>query len=122
MQLSGPTSPDRGKGKAAPGLSDASYMHVTAGSALEPHFPMEWYHPDNEHARSIAEAEGKDPAPARVRVHETLSSAKRAGDWVYPETKKERAKCAVFEDLQKRGYYMGKGLRFGGDFVVYPGE
>lgn len=52
----------------------------------------------------------------------TLSSAAKAGLWRYPENADQRAKCAAFEALREKGYYMGKGLRFGGDFVVYPGE
>jgi tRNA-splicing endonuclease subunit Sen34 len=28
----------------------------------------------------------------------------------------------VFEDLWKRSYFLGGGLRFGGDYLVYPGK
>jgi len=28
----------------------------------------------------------------------------------------------VFEDLWRKGYFMGGGLRFGGDFLIYPGD
>jgi tRNA-splicing endonuclease subunit Sen34 len=55
-------------------------------------------------------------------AYDTLSSAAVAGLWRYPETADERARCAAFEALKEKNYYMGKGLRFGGDFVVYPGE
>lgn len=53
---------------------------------------------------------------------QTLSAAKRAGLWVYPSNVEQRAKCAAFESLREKGYYMSKGLRFGGDLVVYPGR
>ena len=53
---------------------------------------------------------------------DSLSSAANAGLWRYPSNADQRARCAVFEALRAKGYYMGKGLRFGGDFVVYPGE
>lgn len=53
---------------------------------------------------------------------DSISSAASAGLWVYPENADQRAKCAAFEALKEKNYYMGKGLRFGGDFVVYPGE
>ncbi|KDN37533.1 hypothetical protein K437DRAFT_259770 [Tilletiaria anomala UBC 951] len=89
-----------------------NHPHVTSGSALEPHLPMDWYHP---HAQASASC-------SRPRIHTTLSSAKGAKDFFYPRNQMERAKCAAFEDLQARGYYMGIGLRFGGDFVVYPGD
>jgi tRNA-splicing endonuclease subunit Sen34 len=52
----------------------------------------------------------------------SLSSAARAGLWHYPSTANQRARCAAFDAFRAKEYYMGKGLRFGGDFVVYPGE
>lgn len=52
----------------------------------------------------------------------TLSSATESGIWTYPATADQRAKCAAFEALRAKNYFLGKGLRFGGDFVVYPGE
>jgi len=58
------------------------------------------------------------PAP---HTYSTIQSAKEAGIWSYPCDLAERAKCAVFRDLWDKGYYMGGGLKFGGDFLVYPG-
>ncbi|KAK0534338.1 tRNA-splicing endonuclease subunit [Tilletia horrida] len=70
-------------------------------------------------------------------IHTTLSSARHPPStstgpptatstatptWPYPSTPLERARCATFDDLHARGYYMGTGLRFGGEFVVYPGD
>ncbi|KAF8321580.1 tRNA-intron endonuclease catalytic domain-like protein [Clavulina sp. PMI_390] len=54
--------------------------------------------------------------------HTTLASARNAGIWSYPSTQAERAKCAVFRDLHRQGYWMGGGLKFGGDWLVYPGD
>jgi tRNA-splicing endonuclease subunit Sen34 len=53
--------------------------------------------------------------------YDSLDAVRAAGLWDYPRTALERAKCASFEELWKRGHYMGSGLRFGGDFLVYPG-
>lgn len=50
-----------------------------------------------------------------------LESAKAAGLWNYPTTPLQAARCLVFEDLWRKGHYMGGGLRFGGDFLIYPG-
>jgi tRNA-splicing endonuclease subunit Sen34 len=58
------------------------------------------------------------PAP---HAYSTLQAAKNAGIWSYPSDLTERARCAVFRDLWDKGYYMGGGLKFGGDFLVYPG-
>ena len=58
------------------------------------------------------------PAP---HAYSTIRAAKDAGMWSYPSDLTERAKCAVFRDLWEKEYYMGGGLKFGGDFLVYPG-
>lgn len=55
------------------------------------------------------------------KAYFTLQGARDAGLWNYPSNQEERAKCAVFADLWQKGYYMGNGLRFGGDWLVYPG-
>lgn len=54
-------------------------------------------------------------------TYSTIQAAKDAGIWSYPSDLLERAKCAVFRDLWDKGYYMGGGLKFGGDFLIYPG-
>ena len=54
-------------------------------------------------------------------VHKTIDSARTAGVWSYPSNDDERAKCEVFRDLWEKGYYMGGGSKFGGDWLVYPG-
>lgn len=56
-----------------------------------------------------------------AKRYSTLKEASEAGLWTYPNTPEESARCAVFHDLWKQGYYMGNGLRFGGDWLVYPG-
>lgn len=85
-----------------------NYSHLTHGSSSA----LPWYRP---HASASA-----NDRP--INAYTTLADAARAGIWTYPNTSTDKARCAVFEDLNDRGYYMGTGLRFGGDFVVYPGE
>ena len=55
-------------------------------------------------------------------THATLAAARAARVWVYPETLHERARCGVFRALWECGFFMGGGIRFGGDFLVYPGK
>ncbi|BGP13870.1 hypothetical protein JCM10213_002508 [Rhodosporidiobolus nylandii] len=62
-----------------------------------------------------------DPSSSAV-TYPTLEEAKAAGVWNYPASPVQEARCMVFEDLWRRGFYMGGGLRFGGDFLVYPGD
>ncbi|KAI5122980.1 hypothetical protein M0805_006858 [Coniferiporia weirii] len=64
---------------------------------------LSWHHP-SEHA------------------FHTLAAAREAGVWSYPSTPEERARCGVFRALWEKGYYMGCGIKFGGEFLVYPGD
>lgn len=54
-------------------------------------------------------------------TYSTIESARLAGVWDYPSTLSERARCGVFKDLWKQGYFMGGGIKFGGEYLVYPG-
>ncbi|KAG2184563.1 hypothetical protein INT43_000472 [Umbelopsis isabellina] len=42
--------------------------------------------------------------------------------WNYPTTDFERDRCVVFEHLWSLGLYVTSGTKFGGDFLVYPGD
>ena len=42
--------------------------------------------------------------------------------WKFPETDSERARCKVFSDLWEKGYFITNGNKFGGDYLVYPGD
>lgn len=55
-------------------------------------------------------------------TYSTLKEAQDAGIWTYPSTEEEKAKCGVFSDLWHKGYYMGGGSKFGGEWLVYPGN
>ncbi|KAG6919960.1 hypothetical protein DXG01_013309 [Tephrocybe rancida] len=55
-------------------------------------------------------------------TYSTLAAAKEAGIWEYPINLQERAKCGVFRSLWEQGYFMGGGIKFGGDYLVYPGD
>ncbi|KZT11207.1 tRNA-intron endonuclease catalytic domain-like protein [Laetiporus sulphureus 93-53] len=55
-------------------------------------------------------------------TYTSIEDARAAGVWTYPADLHERAKCGVFRDLWEKGYFMGGGIKFGGDFLVYPGD
>ncbi|KAF8968371.1 hypothetical protein BDZ97DRAFT_1655256 [Flammula alnicola] len=59
---------------------------------------------------------------ASACTYSTIESAREAGVWEYPSTLAERARCGVFKDLWKQGYFMGGGIKFGGEYLVYPGD
>ncbi|TFK42989.1 hypothetical protein BDQ12DRAFT_703294 [Crucibulum laeve] len=55
-------------------------------------------------------------------TYTTLGDAKTAGIWDYPATLAERARCGVFRGLKEKGFFMGGGIKFGGEYLVYPGD
>jgi tRNA-splicing endonuclease subunit Sen34 len=83
---------------------------------------LPWY-PTSDKSSAFAAA---SPITASLLQHQheykTLEAARQAGLWTYPSTQGERARCAVFRDLHEKGYWMGGGLKFGGDWLIYPGR
>jgi len=63
-----------------------------------------------------------NPPLQKPTIYTTISSARTAGIWSYPSTLSERARCGVFKSLHAQGYFMGVGIRFGGEYLVYPGD
>jgi len=55
-------------------------------------------------------------------IYQSLESALSAGIWTYPSTSFQRARCDVFQDLWSKGHFLGIGIKFGADFLVYPGD
>lgn len=51
----------------------------------------------------------------------TLDAARESGIWFYPSNEEERARCGVFRALWEKEYYLGCGIKFGGEYLVYPG-
>ncbi|EZA48854.1 hypothetical protein DMN91_005372 [Ooceraea biroi] len=43
-------------------------------------------------------------------------------EWKYPVTSNQQLKYKVYKDLWERNYYITSGEKFGGDFLVYPGD
>ncbi|RUS91624.1 hypothetical protein EGW08_000597, partial [Elysia chlorotica] len=43
-------------------------------------------------------------------------------DWSYPSTERDILRYRVFKDLWGKGFYLTSGSKFGGDFLVYPGD
>ncbi|CAG5124844.1 unnamed protein product [Candidula unifasciata] len=43
-------------------------------------------------------------------------------DWAYPSTEREVLRYHVFKDLWGKGFFLTSGVKFGGDFLVYPGD
>jgi tRNA-splicing endonuclease subunit Sen34 len=58
---------------------------------------------------------------SRAGTYATIESAKAADIWNYPSNLHERAMCGVYKSLWDQGFFMGSGIKFGGDYLVYPG-
>ncbi|XP_075223089.1 tRNA splicing endonuclease subunit 34 [Lycorma delicatula] len=43
-------------------------------------------------------------------------------EWTFPKRKEEKLRYLTFKDLWEKGYYITSGQKFGGDFLVYPGD
>ncbi|KAL5013555.1 hypothetical protein ScPMuIL_007825 [Solemya velum] len=50
------------------------------------------------------------------------SDASQPVPWTYPQTELEQLRCRVFTDLWEKGHFLTSGSKFGGDFLVYPGD
>lgn len=45
-----------------------------------------------------------------------------AADWPKPRDKMSETRFRVFRDLRRQGFYLTSAGKFGGDYLVYPGE
>jgi len=61
-------------------------------------------------------------SPEGPNLFHHLDAAREAGLWTYPNDKYQKARCAVFSALWRQGMFLGIGLKFGCDFLVYPGD
>ncbi|KAJ1798064.1 tRNA-splicing endonuclease subunit [Coemansia sp. RSA 2399] len=42
--------------------------------------------------------------------------------FAWPQTDADKTRFALFKDLHRRGFYITRALKFGGDYLLYPGE
>ncbi|MBN3322059.1 SEN34 endonuclease, partial [Atractosteus spatula] len=60
---------------------------------------------------------------ARARLgYEPEERLLMAGDWPQPCDERMEARYRVYRDLRRRGYYVTPAGKFGGDYLVYPGD
>jgi tRNA-splicing endonuclease subunit Sen34 len=88
-----------------PGYTAPYTVEIPASSSS-----LAWYNPTSS------------PKSSNGPIYETIAAARDAGIWMYPMNEAQRARCAVFRDLWEQGYFMGGGIKFGGDWLVYPGN
>ena len=42
--------------------------------------------------------------------------------WLFPHNEMETLRYRVFKEFWEQGYFLTGGCKFGGDFLVYPGN
>ncbi|KAJ1680243.1 tRNA-splicing endonuclease subunit [Spiromyces aspiralis] len=42
--------------------------------------------------------------------------------WDWPRTPRDEIKLKLYRDLRAKGYFLTSGLKFGGDYLAYPGD
>jgi tRNA-splicing endonuclease subunit Sen34 len=53
---------------------------------------------------------------------DSINIAKQNNLWNWPNTLKDIQKYKIFCDLWNKGYYITSGMKFGGDYLLYPGK
>lgn len=77
-------------------------------------------------AEEMAKIPRLDPNEALVQTHTAYPWCKKddviEAHWNYPQSVEETLRYKVFKDLWEKGFYVTHGEKFGGDFLVYPGN
>lgn len=108
----------------APSGSSTAEIHASQPSAEllneisnTPYFTVVAAHPGPKHA----DQPWYDTLTSGAILTD-LTEARADGVWQYPQTALERARCSTFRALWERGMFLGQGVKFGGEFLVYPGD
>jgi hypothetical protein len=117
METTGEGERERSGAPAAVPSSSSSLIYTISVPTTSDAFA--WYDCDNNEDNDDDDDGGRR---RRRHTYETLDAARAADVWSYPTNADERARCEVFRDLWEKGYYMGGGVKFGGDWLVYPGS
>eukprot|EP01103_Thecamoeba_quadrilineata_P020334 TRINITY_DN866_c0_g1_i1.p1 TRINITY_DN866_c0_g1~~TRINITY_DN866_c0_g1_i1.p1 ORF type:complete len:120 (-),score=28.57 TRINITY_DN866_c0_g1_i1:71-430(-) len=43
-------------------------------------------------------------------------------EWTFPSSPQETRKYEIYSDLWLKGYFISSGMKFGADYLVYPGD
>lgn len=104
-------------------LYDSAAYHeglTTTNSSVDPSIHSENIHSENIHSEnhanfvtipSTSSAPGPPPIEYQISIDEFM-----------PKDTKTAQLYKVYSSLRSRGYWLLPGLRFGGDFVAYPGD
>ncbi|XP_069803480.1 tRNA-splicing endonuclease subunit Sen34 [Dendropsophus ebraccatus] len=61
-------------------------------------------------------------AQVHPRNEEEVDIQEVSSEWPYAGQRKHEDRYKIFRDLWQKGYYLTSGGKFGGDFLVYPGD
>lgn len=115
-------SPEAGESQAAaqgePGASQASGEPEEAGSSCPGPGPSEGVTPLPRSALLVQLATAR-PRPVKARP---LDWRVRSKDWPHAGRPAHELRYSVYRDLWERGFFLSAAGKFGGDFLVYPGD
>lgn len=115
-------SPEAGESQAAaqdePGASQASGEPEEAGSSCPQPGPSEGVTPLPRSALLVQLATAR-PRPVKARP---LDWRVRSKDWPHAGRPAHELRYSVYRDLWERGFFLSAAGKFGGDFLVYPGD
>nr|CAG4635795.1 EOG090X0G6M [Artemia franciscana] len=77
----------------------------------------------DEEIRRIPELTQANALVQIFTEHPVLDCEKLAPiSWDYPSSENDKIRATVYGDLWAKGFYITGGEKFGGDFLVYPGD
>ncbi|EGD73833.1 hypothetical protein PTSG_05527 [Salpingoeca rosetta] len=107
----------RGSDSAAHSANDTSAPGQVGSSASR---EVVWCNARRDMGARLASCRVVVPHVAAALRHRRRPFLKRA--FKFPETAEEKRHYAVYRDLVMRGYFLGPGMKFGGHYLVYPGD
>lgn len=66
-----------------------------------------------------------DKNEALIQIHTVypwIDKDIKTVEWKYPSNYKQQLRYKTYKNLWEKGYYVSSGEKFGGDFLVYPGD
>ncbi|XP_071951196.1 tRNA-splicing endonuclease subunit Sen34-like [Antedon mediterranea] len=86
----------------------------------EPKNKCELFKVDEKEETSISKA--NQGCLIHLPTSATNYSKHPVDEWNYPSTETDWLRFRVFKDFWEKGYFLTSGGKFGGDFLVYPGN
>ena len=98
------------------------HCQTTSGKHLNGHATSESGSSENLDAEAGSSRSQSSPPPPPHSPPPPHKPRFERVSWCYPSTSKERLRYAAFRHFWESGLFVTNGVKFGGDFLVYPGD